>query len=208
MMIKELTDFERTTAIWDLVIKGLGWAGTVAVGGFSLWRYRQQRAKEARDYQDQQKREFDQRQQGLSQAEDQRRREMEQKERELAQVREERKKELEQRAQQLKIKVFEKELELYSRATSAASRLADAAKTPTQDAAAEREFWELYWGPLCMVETTEVSNAMIDLGEALQRHASGEELQQLSLTLALAARKGVEEKFKVDLGAPATRHRK
>jgi hypothetical protein len=190
MDIRELSSFEKATAIFDLIIKALGWAGTVAVGGFSLWRYRQQRAKEARDYQDQKKSE------------------MEQRDRELSQMREERQKELEQRAQQLKVKVFEKELDLYSRATSAASRLADAAKTGTANDAAEREFWELYWGPLCMVESTDVSDAMIDIGEALQRHASGQELQELSLRLALAARKGVEEKFNVQLGAPSSKHRR
>jgi serine/threonine protein kinase len=56
--------------------------------------------------------------------------------------------------------------QLYARACRAADALAKAA-TWQAAGAARQEFWELYWGELAIVESTEVEAAMKGLGDAL-----------------------------------------
>jgi len=125
---------------WDLLIKALGWLVTAGAAWFGVVKYHRQRRREAIE-------------------------DRKQKERELA-----------QRAQELRVKVFEKELELYSRASEAVSKIALAArpgaqpKSPPADEPSKKtmspedEFWTLYWGPLCIVESPAVEKAMMALG--------------------------------------------
>lgn len=97
-------------------------------------------------------------------------------------------------------KLFEKELELYARASEAASRIANAAKQQKKDEAAEKEFWDLYWGPLCIVESPKVEEAMVLFGTALETGEEAYELRSLSYALAHAAREAMEHRFSIDLG--------
>jgi hypothetical protein len=61
---------------------------------------------------------------------------------------------------------------LYARAVEAADELARAAR-PEDAARAAREFWELYWGEMVMVEAPAVEAAMARMGQALGRWQGG-----------------------------------
>jgi len=55
---------------------------------------------------------------------------------------------------------------LYLEAIRAAEVLATPeAHTPEESTAAKKRFWELYWGELSLVETTDVEEAMVQLGK-------------------------------------------
>ncbi len=81
--------------------------------------------------------------------------------------------------------LLEKQQELYFEAAAAAATIAS-----TNDVAerrrAEGRFWVLFWGPLVMVESTEVSGAMKRFGACLSQPdaCSHQEIKDRSLALA------------------------
>jgi len=81
--------------------------------------------------------------------------------------------------------LLNKQQELYFEAASAAATIASSSDA-TLRKQAEDTFWRLYWGPLVMVESTEVSGAMKKFGRCLSGKdmCSASELQDRSLTLA------------------------
>jgi hypothetical protein len=67
--------------------------------------------------------------------------------------------------------LLDKQQQLYFEAATAAATFATS-PDPKQRRDAENTFWALYWGPLVMVESTEVSGVMMAFG----RCVSGEEM--------------------------------
>jgi hypothetical protein len=87
--------------------------------------------------------------------------------------------------------LWEKQLALYFEASEAASTIATTTD-PEQRRKAEAKFWMLYWGPLVLVETPEVSGAMKKFGECLTGETKGD-LRNLSLELASALQSSVTQ---------------
>jgi hypothetical protein len=88
-------------------------------------------------------------------------------------------------------------LDLCSEASIAAATIATT-KDPQKKKAATEDFWRLYWGPLGMVEETEVATAMIDFGKCL-RGTCQQDLEQLSLALAHGCRTEISRHFDLTL---------
>ncbi len=110
---------------------------------------------------------------------------------------------------------LEQQFELYGEAVAVASRLAYAAhengQLPEDDL---RQFWELYWGPLAMVEDSRVEEAMVIFGRSLKDRSReipndcAKMLDQASIALAHAARKSLEQQWGVKLISDANRERR
>jgi hypothetical protein len=82
--------------------------------------------------------------------------------------------------------VLTRQLDLYLGASSAVATLASSTNAAEQ-AKARDEFWRLYWGPLVMLESPDVSIAMKKVGKCLEdadRACSRQDLQDLSLILS------------------------
>lgn len=62
--------------------------------------------------------------------------------------------------------LLDKQQELYFEAATAAAMIASSSD-PTERKQAETKFWTLYWGPLVMVESTDVSGAMKAFGRCI-----------------------------------------
>jgi hypothetical protein len=82
-----------------------------------------------------------------------------------------------------------------------AARLAATIATSTGQArtAAIQSFLVLYWGPLAVVEGSAVESMMVQLGTCLADKCTDDQLRRLSLDLAHACRKEVEQNFEVHL---------
>jgi hypothetical protein len=103
---------------------------------------------------------------------------------------------------------WEKQLQLYFSASEAAATIATSKKKEAR-AAAEAQFWMLYWGPLAIVEDagmTEsgdavVEQAMVNFGNCLSEaeKCNASELNQRSLLLAHKCRESVGKSWKVKL---------
>jgi hypothetical protein len=102
----------------------------------------------------------------------------------------------------------QKQFELYILATETVGRLASETDKAKWEEA-RTKFWQLYWGPLCIVEDTKVEEMMVKLGkiipqEPIPREADEEQVnirQRLkgpALNLAHAARGATE--FRVMAG--------
>jgi hypothetical protein len=63
---------------------------------------------------------------------------------------------------------LQRQLDLCFRATEAAASLASEVNTDKWDEA-RATFWQLYWGPLSIVESPEVERAMVALGKLVPR---------------------------------------
>ena len=85
---------------------------------------------------------------------------------------------------------LDRQLKLYTEATQSAATLAST-EDRSERAAAIKRFWSLYWGELALVEDKGVEAAMVMLGKGLERGAPQQELKQLSLKLAHAARESL-----------------
>ncbi len=81
--------------------------------------------------------------------------------------------------------LLNKQQELYFEAATAAAVIASSPDAGER-AQAERKFWTLYWGPLVMVESTDVSGAMKAFGRCIsgEDKCSGSDTQNRSLALA------------------------
>ena len=86
---------------------------------------------------------------------------------------------------------WEKQVALYFQATSSAATLATI-DNPEERQEAEAKFWELYWGPLALVEDRKVEGAMVRFGNCLKGgNCEGSNLRQLSLELAHTCRESL-----------------
>lgn len=95
---------------------------------------------------------------------------------------------------------LERQMMHYFQATEAASEIANSEDSASRTEAVER-FWQLYWGPLAMVEDATVERAMVNYGNALRsRNPDRPVLQQLSLELAHACRDSLQKLWGTDLG--------
>jgi hypothetical protein len=80
--------------------------------------------------------------------------------------------------------VLTRQMDIYLSASSAVATLASSSD-PVDLAKARNEFWRLYWGPLVMLESPQVSGAMKAVGACLrQPDCSQPRLQDLSLALS------------------------
>ena len=82
--------------------------------------------------------------------------------------------------------LLEKQQELYFEAASAAATIA-ASTDPAERRKAEGTFWRLFWGPLVMVESKEVSAAMKRFGNCLNAVEACDAQEKRKRSLALAS---------------------
>lgn len=95
---------------------------------------------------------------------------------------------------------WEKQITLYFEASTAAAKIATLPRDHKESKEAEERFWQLYWGPLVLVEDNDVKNAMIAYGNCLNgltkecrsEDSQPSQLQSLSLDLA--------NKFRASIG--------
>ena len=67
--------------------------------------------------------------------------------------------------------------------------------------ALKARFWQLYWGPLAVVEDQTVVNAMVQFGNSLKAEShDGANLQRKAIALAHACRDSLQKYWVVDLG--------
>jgi hypothetical protein len=83
--------------------------------------------------------------------------------------------------------LLDKQQQLYFEAATAAATIASSSD-PGQRRQAVEKFWSLYWGPLVMVESTDVSGAMKAFGSCISgaEKCSESDVQNRSLALASA----------------------
>jgi len=91
-----------------------------------------------------------------------------------------------------------KHLELCTQAAGAAGTIASS-KDPNKRRLAEDDFWQLYWGPLGIVEQSGVASAMVAFGECLQGKCTDRSPTSLALDIAHACRAEVSQDFQIDL---------
>jgi hypothetical protein len=103
---------------------------------------------------------------------------------------------------------LKEQFQLCFRASDAAARLTSETDAKKWDEA-RLEFWRLYYGTLCIVESREVEKAMEDLGDRIPPPGApvpeklplgGDEFRDLSINLAHAARRLILRSWKIDLG--------
>lgn len=96
---------------------------------------------------------------------------------------------------------WERQLDTYFAATEATGLLASSTD-PAVRQDAERRFWQLYYGPLALVEDAGVEAAMVAFGRCLQSPDCGRErLGPLSLALAHACRSSIGDSWSLPLEA-------
>ena len=109
------------------------------------------------------------------------------------------------RAESYRSQFWQSQLRLYLEATKAASTLATASdsKSPSYQEARAR-FDQLYYGELCVVESSDVSGRMVDFRKLLIAVEEGvqsrELLKSASMSLARACRKSSEDVWNIQLG--------
>jgi hypothetical protein len=89
-------------------------------------------------------------------------------------------------------------LELYSEATLCAARIA-VGTDEAEIASAKRRFWDLYWGPMAIVEDPGVETAMVAFGQALNESVSPTVLETAAIRLAHSCRDSLAASWHVDL---------
>jgi hypothetical protein len=93
--------------------------------------------------------------------------------------------------QEFRKRFWEERLSLYKEATTLAAKIAiaDNMELVTEE---RKRFWELYWGPLCLIEDKNVEAGMVNFGNALKEKVQNEKastkLTILSIQLAKACR--------------------
>ena len=98
---------------------------------------------------------------------------------------------------------YEQQLTLYLEATNVTARIAAPRDEQDKQAAIVR-FWQLYWGPLALVESEQVAQAMIDFRTILEDTALSEEqrkvkLRNQTISLAKQCRNSLQESWDVEL---------
>ena len=94
--------------------------------------------------------------------------------------------------------LWERQIAVYFEATTAAGLLVSS-EDATQLAAAERDFWKLYYGPMALVEDIGVERAMVNFGQCLRKGCEVTQLRTRALALAHACRKSLGESWAVKL---------
>ena len=95
---------------------------------------------------------------------------------------------------------LERQLRHYFEASESASKVANLPDGKDR-AEAMQAFWQLYWGPLAVVEDSDVERAMVNFSGALRSDESDRAtLQQRSLELAHAFRGSLEKQWGTSLG--------
>lgn len=99
---------------------------------------------------------------------------------------------------------LERQLELYFDATCAAATLATASDEQTWKEA-RNKFWQLYYGPLALVQNESVAYVMRDFNKTLKScdkaFDCGLELQEKATKLAARCRESVGESWKIQLAS-------
>lgn len=93
-----------------------------------------------------------------------------------------------------------KHLELCAEAAIAAGTVATT-KNEAKKRMAQDDFWRLYWGPLGIVEDSEVAAAMVAFGKCLEGDCGQRPPRLRALDLAHACRVEVSRDFQIDLPA-------
>jgi hypothetical protein len=96
-----------------------------------------------------------------------------------------------------------KHLELCAQAAGDAGTLATS-KDESKKRLAKDDFWQLYWGPLGIVEDSEVASAMVSFGHCLEGTCD-QPIEFQALKLAHACRAEVSKDFQIDLPAVPNR---
>lgn len=96
--------------------------------------------------------------------------------------------------------LLQRVMQRYFDAADATSKIAQLEDCPERQYAI-KQFWQLYWGPLAVVEEPEVESAMVNFGNALaEGNPARSTLQLLSLKLAHACRNSLQKLWGTDLG--------
>jgi len=98
---------------------------------------------------------------------------------------------------------YEQQLALYLEVTDVTGQIYSPRNDKDREAAIAR-FWQLYWGPLAMVESQEVESAMVDFGRILEDKELTDakratQLKRASINLAHQCRESLVNSWKVDL---------
>lgn len=92
---------------------------------------------------------------------------------------------------------LDRQLTLYTEASQVAARLASGESGDAATKARSR-FWQLYLGELALVEDREVEAAMVSFGRALENGGDSSTLRTLSVRLAHACRKSLDESWGIN----------
>ena len=97
--------------------------------------------------------------------------------------------------------LWEQQIQLYLEATDIVSTIATTTSEATKAKAVER-FWQLYQGPLVIVESKGVSDAMFKFGNCLEgkETCSANELAQRSRSLATQVQESLSKSWEQGLG--------
>ena len=109
-------------------------------------------------------------------------------EKQAVQLKEQSRQENQSRERDLMQPWIKSQRDIYEEALNAAST-ASTASDPKLRAVAANAFWQLYYGRMILVETTDVSAAMQEIGDCLTGgvgHCAEERMQELTLTLGSA----------------------
>ncbi len=95
---------------------------------------------------------------------------------------------------------LEEQMRLYLEAVEVAAEITFPSKSSDLDSLKTR-FWQLYWGPLAVVEDQQVINAMVGYGNALKGNPEGGEvLRRHAIALAHACRDSLTKLWVINLG--------
>lgn len=92
---------------------------------------------------------------------------------------------------------LDRQLALYTEASQVVAKLASG-ETGEGAAKARSRFWQLYLGELALVEDREVEAAMVTFGTALENGEAPSSLRGLSVRLAHACRKSLDESWGIN----------
>jgi hypothetical protein len=97
--------------------------------------------------------------------------------------------------------LWQRQIALYFEASGVAATIATTTNNAKRDAAVER-FWQLYQGPLVIVESKGVSGAMVNFGRCLDgsEECLGQELGQRSKALATQVQESLSNSWAQGLG--------
>jgi hypothetical protein len=93
---------------------------------------------------------------------------------------------------------LELQLRLYAEASETTAKVATLPDGTEREAMVAR-FWQLYWGPLSVVESPEIEAAMVRFGEQLERDPNSPALRTRAIAIAHAIRDSVKESWKAQL---------
>ncbi len=156
---------------------------TVAGLCFGIYQFGVQQQESRRASEDQAKREIEDRKEAREA-------------RDMAQVREQR-----LRERELFKPLWEQQIRLYFEASAIVATIATTSNDSVKAAAVER-FWQLYQGPLVIVESKGVSGAMVNFGHCLDgsEQCTREELGKRSRVLATQAQESLSKSWAQGLG--------